>query len=74
MAASENNKKDFLEKPLVTMIITSLIHLMPAIVHAHVSTRATSLMHVKNNMPHFFYETYFPEHLNEENEKTKTSN
>ena len=54
MAASENNKKDFLEKPLVTMIITSLIHLMPAIVHAHVSTRATSLMHVKNNMPHFF--------------------
>ena len=53
MAASENNnKKDFLEKPLVTMIITSLIHL-PVIVHAHASTHATSLMHVKNNMPHF---------------------
>ena len=36
------------------MIICSLLHLMHAIAHAHASTCATSLMHVKNSMSHFY--------------------
>ena len=35
----------------------SLLHLMRAIARAHGSTRATSLMHVKNSTRHFLYDT-----------------
>ena len=36
---------------------SSLIHLMCAIAHAHGSTRATSLMRVRNSMRGFFFMT-----------------
>ena len=50
-------------------VIVSLIHLMHAISRAHSSTRATSLMRVKNSSCHFFYDTHCPGPLNEENER-----
>ena len=52
---------------------SSLIHLMHAITQAHTSTCNTSLMHVKNSTCHFCL-WHLNRTVEEENERTKTSN
>ena len=54
--------------------MTSPLHLMCAIAHAHTSTCATSLMHVKIAHATSLFDTYCLGHWNEENKrKTKAS-
>ena len=40
---------------LFTVILINLLHLIPAIAHAHASAHATDLMRVKNNKHHFYF-------------------
>ena len=48
---------------------SSLLHLIRAIARAHASTRANSLMRVKNSTRHSFYDIHCLRYWNKENER-----